>query len=188
MLVLEQATPQGEARMSATCQRPQGGTVGRLEIGELLQALSHGRTDLTAGHEIENRDRLGRERRKTPPVHLDQPIVWPAWIGGESGENHSSLAALSSSAAGVPPVSALRTPRCSFTRASTSADMSGWSFRYNLAFSRPCPIRSLPYEYQAPDFSMMPASAAMSTSNDSWLRSEERRVGKECRSRWSPYH
>ena len=21
-----------------------------------------------------------------------------------------------------------------------------------------------------------------------WLRSEERRVGKECRSRWSPYH
>src|SRR5687767_15188716 len=23
---------------------------------------------------------------------------------------------------------------------------------------------------------------------DLWLRSEERRVGKECRSRWSPYH
>ena len=23
---------------------------------------------------------------------------------------------------------------------------------------------------------------------DSWQRSEERRVGKECRSRWSPYH
>src|SRR3989449_6859921 len=23
---------------------------------------------------------------------------------------------------------------------------------------------------------------------DGWLRSEERRVGKECRSRWSPYH
>ena len=23
---------------------------------------------------------------------------------------------------------------------------------------------------------------------NSWLRSEERRVGKECRSRWSPYH
>src|SRR5256885_8546498 len=23
---------------------------------------------------------------------------------------------------------------------------------------------------------------------DSWPRSEERRVGKECRSRWSPYH
>ena len=21
-----------------------------------------------------------------------------------------------------------------------------------------------------------------------WMRSEERRVGKECRSRWSPYH
>ena len=24
--------------------------------------------------------------------------------------------------------------------------------------------------------------------NDSLIRSEERRVGKECRSRWSPYH
>ena len=23
---------------------------------------------------------------------------------------------------------------------------------------------------------------------EGWLRSEERRVGKECRSRWSPYH
>ena len=23
---------------------------------------------------------------------------------------------------------------------------------------------------------------------ESWNRSEERRVGKECRSRWSPYH
>ena len=23
---------------------------------------------------------------------------------------------------------------------------------------------------------------------DDWFRSEERRVGKECRSRWSPYH
>ena len=26
------------------------------------------------------------------------------------------------------------------------------------------------------------------TKDESLLRSEERRVGKECRSRWSPYH
>src|SRR2546422_11377869 len=26
------------------------------------------------------------------------------------------------------------------------------------------------------------------TKSSSWMRSEERRVGKECRSRWSPYH
>ena len=26
------------------------------------------------------------------------------------------------------------------------------------------------------------------TNCKAWLRSEERRVGKECRSRWSPYH
>ena len=28
----------------------------------------------------------------------------------------------------------------------------------------------------------------MSTITNSAMRSEERRVGKECRSRWSPYH
>src|SRR2546422_8657064 len=26
------------------------------------------------------------------------------------------------------------------------------------------------------------------TPGSGWVRSEERRVGKECRSRWSPYH
>src|SRR2546426_2125280 len=31
-----------------------------------------------------------------------------------------------------------------------------------------------------------PGSAAARTTH--WYRSEERRVGKECRSRWSPYH
>src|SRR3712207_9516990 len=29
---------------------------------------------------------------------------------------------------------------------------------------------------------------ADSALDEGWLRSEERRVGKECRSRWSPYH
>ena len=29
---------------------------------------------------------------------------------------------------------------------------------------------------------------AMISGADSGVRSEERRVGKECRSRWSPYH
>ena len=28
----------------------------------------------------------------------------------------------------------------------------------------------------------------MRVFNDAKIRSEERRVGKECRSRWSPYH
>ena len=31
-------------------------------------------------------------------------------------------------------------------------------------------------------------SLIMFQSRNSYLRSEERRVGKECRSRWSPYH
>ena len=32
------------------------------------------------------------------------------------------------------------------------------------------------------------AEMAGKTAEDCGLRSEERRVGKECRSRWSPYH
>ena len=39
---------------------------------------------------------------------------------------------------------------------------------------------------------MIPVSASVSETNSTGaafeLRSEERRVGKECRSRWSPYH
>src|SRR5256886_15469673 len=32
------------------------------------------------------------------------------------------------------------------------------------------------------------AGKQLSPSLATWTRSEERRVGKECRSRWSPYH
>ena len=44
------------------------------------------------------------------------------------------------------------------------------------------------------DFSKMPISERLSYLQRKWTskiplgRSEERRVGKECRSRWSPYH
>src|SRR2546429_8048527 len=34
----------------------------------------------------------------------------------------------------------------------------------------------------------MMASLSLLVRNVTWGRSEERRVGKECRSRWSPYH
>ena len=40
-------------------------------------------------------------------------------------------------------------------------------------------------------FSLVNRKVEISTpvvSYSSWKRSEERRVGKECRSRWSPYH
>ena len=32
------------------------------------------------------------------------------------------------------------------------------------------------------------AGYGLERREDAWPRSEERRVGKECRSRWSPYH
>ena len=38
------------------------------------------------------------------------------------------------------------------------------------------------------DGTMDRAKMATITNHDDLTRSEERRVGKECRSRWSPYH
>ena len=35
---------------------------------------------------------------------------------------------------------------------------------------------------------VMKDTIAKINKTKSWFRSEERRVGKECRSRWSPYH
>src|SRR5256885_16036236 len=37
-------------------------------------------------------------------------------------------------------------------------------------------------------FALASVGCAMATSIETLVRSEERRVGKECRSRWSPYH
>ena len=35
---------------------------------------------------------------------------------------------------------------------------------------------------------VVPGVLKFSVDGENWTRSEERRVGKECRSRWSPYH
>ena len=37
-------------------------------------------------------------------------------------------------------------------------------------------------------YEKMTIEAAEALKNSDVIRSEERRVGKECRSRWSPYH
>ena len=39
-----------------------------------------------------------------------------------------------------------------------------------------------------PDLEKSREALAQDPENPELLRSEERRVGKECRSRWSPYH
>ena len=41
---------------------------------------------------------------------------------------------------------------------------------------------------EVPGFFKMPPGRSMGSSSAVAGRSEERRVGKECRSRWSPYH
>src|SRR3990167_2660374 len=51
-----------------------------------------------------------------------------------------------------------------------------------LALSQPLPLRRVPRERAAAEARLDGAEGGRR------LRSEERRVGKECRSRWSPYH
>src|SRR5436190_23010075 len=47
--------------------------------------------------------------------------------------------------------------------------------------------RFLPLPARPTSVTFVPASASPSTDRHGSPRSEERRVGKECRSRWSPY-
>src|SRR2546425_11642061 len=61
----------------------------------------------------------------------------------------------------------------------------------NPSFSPYEPTLSLPYVAHAevvPSRSQVPPVAPVARSAHIAPRSEERRVGKECRSRWSPYH
>src|SRR2546422_8408201 len=54
------------------------------------------------------------------------------------------------------------------------------------------PIHDFPHKdlrrARAAALSMIPTTTGAATAVGLVLRSEERRVGKECRSRWSPYH
>ena len=45
-----------------------------------------------------------------------------------------------------------------------------------------------PHAILDPEVRWFPADEALRETSFEKLRSEERRVGKECRSRWSPYH
>src|SRR2546430_2883442 len=49
-------------------------------------------------------------------------------------------------------------------------------------------VRLLERGYVVPAFAVLVLGDVFATIGDQAVRSEERRVGKECRSRWSPYH
>ena len=52
----------------------------------------------------------------------------------------------------------------------------------------PYSLPDLDVEHFAPDVQPVFAAVSGFWNSTGTLRSEERRVGKECRSRWSPYH
>ena len=57
-----------------------------------------------------------------------------------------------------------------------------------LAFSSCQTIEQIPIEYMMPAEINFPPELRRVAIVNNTSRSEERRVGKECRSRWSPYH
>jgi len=61
-----------------------------------------------------------------------------------------------------------------------------WRGREKLHFLNPVPLQEI-YERWIAKFEK-PRLKAISELKRKLERSEERRVGKECRSRWSPYH
>ena len=56
--------------------------------------------------------------------------------------------------------------------------------KYNISTTLLCDTNHILYS----DYSEVIVVGAGADAVDYKLRSEERRVGKECRSRWSPYH
>src|SRR2546422_7667081 len=57
-----------------------------------------------------------------------------------------------------------------------------------LPFRKPNPLRTSTTAAEPPKTARKPTASPASVSEAEHRRSEERRVGKECRSRWSPYH
>ena len=61
--------------------------------------------------------------------------------------------------------------------------------KYNQAVSESVrKLRSSPNDAESRDILVQSYPMAVSSAIREINRSEERRVGKECRSRWSPYH
>src|SRR2546430_16457804 len=60
------------------------------------------------------------------------------------------------------------------------------SLEFTMYKARRSPITD--YNYHSVSFEHSSAKFVHPAARSFWNRSEERRVGKECRSRWSPYH
>ena len=74
-----------------------------------------------------------------------------------------------------------------------AASMSSNPLRYSVLGWNPTYMNAaaVGYSYTDPvlrSLTLADSRASLPTNSSTTWRSEERRVGKECRSRWSPYH
>ena len=63
-----------------------------------------------------------------------------------------------------------------------------WRWRWVVLAHVPCALWGIAIEYAGWICPLTPLENALRARAGLEGRSEERRVGKECRSRWSPYH
>src|SRR5689334_8634779 len=118
-------------------------------------------------NQVLGEDRADHFRLCLRSVYACRPFTQPRFLapglGDDVSSGSSSSAMLSRAAPSVTdlPASLAR------NLASTSSAIRGLALRKSRAFSRPWPILSVLYEYQAPNFSIMLCSAAISTSSPS---------------------
>src|SRR5689334_24811496 len=77
---------------------------------------------------------------------------------------------------------------CDWSSDVCSSDLVFGGEVQDLVFTALTDTRFYGLEYNIPSLCFGASGAAMHGFNEYVERSEERRVGKECRSRWSPYH
>jgi len=84
------------------------------------------------------------------------------------------------------PVSAAR--RSAAGRQGVQAVLDFWAANFGVDRHLVRGLAWMESGYQQDVISAVGARGVMQITDQTWARSEERRVGKECRSRWSPYH
>src|SRR5262249_41696577 len=135
VLLLEETAPEIPLGMGPEAFQADSRLIRPLHLRQHVQRTAEFWSDFRAQGEAEGPQGVIGEGRETPPIHFHHAVAGAARIGGTSGaDGHYSSAAGASSSAAAPAGPAFFIPSTSFTFASISSAISGWSFRYILAF------------------------------------------------------
>ena len=123
----------------------------------------------------------GPHHHLTAAVHVVPPLTCRPWVLPAATGLGPGSASSCGTALPLACPSASRSAACPAAGPLAASPAALASLPASFAAS---PLASLPSSFAASPLASLPSSFAASPL----ARSEERRVGKECRSRWSPYH